>query len=206
MSEALDWTATPAAPVVVVTDGSAFDCAAAALVEKCGYRADLVPLNGVADQRPRVVIVRDELMAARVARDLPGRPVPLVVLIPSGQSSRRVGRTHLLRGSSAASELGRILHNAVGPAAGTRRDLVHLSHREREVVTEYVLGATITETAQRFTLAEATVKSHKRRVAAKYEAAGRPAQNKAQLLLQMVADGWITLPGAETGPVRTSGA
>ena len=71
---------------------------------------------------------------------------------------------------------------------------VHISPRELEVVTTYVCGATAAETAARHFLAEATVKTHDARVAARYEAAGWPVANSTKLLLEMMADGWITPP------------
>lgn len=87
-----------------------------------------------------------------------------------------------------------------GVFAPPPRSAVPLSPRELEVLTTYVMGATVEDTAARHFLATSTVRTHYRRVTARYTSAGRPVTNKAQLLLQMVADGWIRLPGGEPQP------
>lgn len=76
--------------------------------------------------------------------------------------------------------------------AGGRR--VPLTPRELEVVSTYVLGATAAQTAARHFVAKTTVKTHVNRVAARYADAGRPTANSTQLLLEMMADGWIAPP------------
>lgn len=75
--------------------------------------------------------------------------------------------------------------------AATTGSQVHLSPREREVVVTYTLGATVKETARRHYIADTTVRSHFRRVMARYAEAGRPVNNKSQLLIQLIADGWV---------------
>ena len=70
---------------------------------------------------------------------------------------------------------------------------MRLTDRERDVMTTYVMGATVSETASKHFIAEATVRTHYQRVTRRYEEAGRAAANKSQLLVRMVADGWIEL-------------
>ncbi|BDH55256.1 LuxR C-terminal-related transcriptional regulator [Tsukamurella sp. PLM1] len=76
------------------------------------------------------------------------------------------------------------------------RQRIRMSAREREVLTTYVLGATVTVTAAEHFIGEATVRTHYRRVVERYAAVGRPVGNRVQLLLLMVADGWIDLDDA----------
>ena len=85
--------------------------------------------------------------------------------------------TELSAGSGAA---GRAV-----PAGGA------LTEREREILQTYSLGATLRETSQKHQIAESTVREHYRRVVRRYEEAGRPIGNKAQLLLEFMADGWV---------------
>ncbi|WP_241548475.1 LuxR C-terminal-related transcriptional regulator [Gordonia alkanivorans] len=68
---------------------------------------------------------------------------------------------------------------------------MQLTKRELEVVLTYVLGATVRETATQHFIAESTVRTHLRRVTDRYVAAGRPVSNKAQLLIELISDGWV---------------
>ena len=79
----------------------------------------------------------------------------------------------------------------VVPATRISPDRVHLTDRELEVLTTYIMGATMDSTARAHFIAESTVRSHYRRVTDRYGAAGRPVGNKAELLLELIEDGWI---------------
>lgn len=68
---------------------------------------------------------------------------------------------------------------------------MHLSGRELEVVVTYTLGATVRDTATKYFISESTVRSHLRRVMRRYSEADRTVSNKAQLLLELMADGWV---------------
>ncbi|GED95968.1 hypothetical protein nbrc107697_00070 [Gordonia crocea] len=55
----------------------------------------------------------------------------------------------------------------------------------------YTLGTTVRDTARQHFITENTVRSHFRRVMRRYRDAGRPVTNKSQLLIQLIADGWV---------------
>jgi DNA-binding NarL/FixJ family response regulator len=93
--------------------------------------------------------------------------------------------------ASAPTEVEALVTAVLGGAR--RRTPVRLTDRERDVMTTYVMGATVSETASKHFIAEATVRTHYQRVTRRYEEAGRAAANKSQLLVRMVADGWIEL-------------
>lgn len=86
------------------------------------------------------------------------------------------------------------------------RQRIRLSEREREVLTTYVLGSTVTATATEHFIGEATVRTHYRRVVERYAAVGRPVGNRVQLLLLMIADGWIDLDDALRRTDQATGA
>ena len=87
---------------------------------------------------------------------------------------------------------------AVGGLRACLRDLaditvdrVHLSRRELEIVTSYTLGTTVRNTASAHFVAESTVRTHIQRVMTRYREAGRLVNNKSQLLVELLSDGWI---------------
>jgi DNA-binding CsgD family transcriptional regulator len=71
------------------------------------------------------------------------------------------------------------------PAAQTSRLDALISRREREVLDLMVTGATNNEIAERLVLAEATVKSHVRRIAAKLHASSRADAVSRDLRLKL---------------------
>ena len=110
-----------------------------------------------------------------------------------------VGRARVIvNGRAASGEVKAAIAQALGSAADGR---VAMSPREQEVLATYVLGATVAETAAEHFIAECTVRTHYRRVSRRYEQSGRAVANKAQLLLAMVADGWLRLDGS-LGPAQ----
>lgn len=182
----------PHSDVVVVGDGCALDAAVIALVEKCGHAASLMGIRELGLRRPRVVLVRDEATLTRAVGELCGTAAVFVCLTrPSGRSYRsHGGRVRWLGGRDAAAELTKILHKEVALATLVPGQ-VELTGREIEVVGHYALGATRAATAAKFFIAGDTVKTHFDRVKGKYALAGRPVSNKAQVLVAMMADGWI---------------
>ena len=125
---------------------------------------------------PRLAIALFHIRFALIS-DLPLRGLPRTVT--------------LVAASSAPRRLEQLATEVVGAPA--RPEPVPMTDRERAVITTYVLGATVADTAAEHFIAEATVRTHYRRVARRYNDAGRSAANKSQLLLCMVADGWISL-------------
>lgn len=54
-----------------------------------------------------------------------------------------------------------------------------------------VLGSTVYETAKHHFISESTVRSHFRRVVSRYTNEGRPQRQQVQLLMELIADGWL---------------
>lgn len=187
-----------AANVVVIASGTALDHALIALVEKCGYSATVArPEVGTCHQA-NVLIVSDDLVLRTLPKQLLSSATTLIGIPTSDGQTRGPQRGVVwLSGTDTVGQLGRILHRAVGPGPNGRGGpRIHLSHREREVLGTYTMGATVTETAAIHFIAASTVKAHYRRVVAKYEAAGRIVENKAQLMVELIADGWLDSPWA----------
>ncbi|WP_020173011.1 response regulator transcription factor [Gordonia polyisoprenivorans] len=191
-------TPSHAADVVVIASGTALDHALVALVEKCGYSATVAGPEFGLSHKANVLIVSDELMLRTLPKELLSSATTLIGIRTSDSQTRGHRRGVVwLSGTDTVGQLGRILHRAVGPGSNGRGGpRVHLSHREREVLGSYTMGATVTETAAIHFIAASTVKAHYRRVVAKYEAAGRLVENKAQLMVELIADGWLDSPWA----------
>ncbi|MFT4086029.1 MAG: hypothetical protein QM658_02565 [Gordonia sp. (in: high G+C Gram-positive bacteria)] len=189
--------------VGVVAEHDLGDRALVELIRGLGFPSVLVDLDRdvqkdqlslgavVVRQRHRVEQVTsdprfDGAACAMIATRISWSPVPDgVTLIPAVDC--------------ADQRLEAFLEDAVGRPS--RRQTVPVSPREREVLTTYVLGSNVVETAARHYVATSTVRTHYRRVTDRYAAAGRPVANKTQLLLQLIADGWIRLdePDGEAG-------
>ncbi|MDS1113345.1 LuxR C-terminal-related transcriptional regulator [Gordonia westfalica] len=178
----------------VVAEGDLFDAALVALVEGAGYGATLVePAQIPALRNPAVLLVRSAGMLALVRRAPLLRTVRVVFLgdgVP--------GRDHIRiapRAAGAESALRQALAAIIGPPEQSTppapANRVRVTEREREILQTYTLGATLRETSQKHQIAESTVREHYRRVVRRYEEAGRPIGNKAQLLLEFMADGWV---------------
>ncbi len=104
--------------IVVVSNGDAIDVAVVALVQQCGYRAEIVPVLELAERAPLVVLVRDEVALARAAHRLPGSAVTFVVMRSVPGAVKRVGGRRVVwsRGPDVAADLSRELHRRVDPA------------------------------------------------------------------------------------------
>ena len=66
-----------------------------------------------------------------------------------------------------------------------------LSAKEREVLSLYASGFTMRQVASQLQIKESTVKEHIDRVRGKYSSVGRPAPDKANLVLRAIEDGLI---------------
>lgn len=172
-------------------------------VRRLGYPVVAVDSSTTFADLPDVVLVsgRDRAVLHRLPWIGATR---VVVLGGRAGESPRPGIRNLVDGPDVAERLRVLLETLLGPSAGR----VALSVREREILTTYVLGATVEETAAEHFVATSTVRTHYRRVTARYTDAGWPVANKAQLLLRMVAEGWIRLdedpapPGPATHELR----
>jgi DNA-binding CsgD family transcriptional regulator len=75
-----------------------------------------------------------------------------------------------------------------------------LSPRQREVLVAYATGSDLLPTvARRLGMDPETLKTHLRRIRAKYAAAGRPAPTRRDLYVRAVEDG-VVPPPTESGP------
>ncbi|MGB6247284.1 response regulator transcription factor [Gordonia sp. (in: high G+C Gram-positive bacteria)] len=173
-------------------------------MSRFGYPVVAVETDGLASTPPPVVVIgaRDRHALYRC-----GRPVTARIVVVGGRiekSDLRAGVHHVADGADVEERLALLLTRILGPTSGRTA----LTAREREILTTYVLGATVEETAARHFVAASTVRTHYRRVSSRYEDAGWPVANKAQLLLRMVADGWIrldgVLPESDAGPAPES--
>jgi DNA-binding CsgD family transcriptional regulator len=70
-----------------------------------------------------------------------------------------------------------------------------LSPRQEEVLAAYTAGNELLDTvARRLGMGPETLKTHLRRIRAKYEAAGRPAPTRRDLYVRAVQDGLVAPP------------
>lgn len=190
----------PVAPdqptVAVVGVESIATAALVALVERSGLRAvqvpptsdDVVVAHGIIAREP------NDLRQARIGDC--GHPIPTVFLSTPDRIGRITAygggpsvRVIPAEGPESLAYLERFLTEIAERAPRPAR--VHVTPRECEILHTYTLGATLRQTSRLHRIAESTVREHYRRVARRYEDAGRPVGNKAQMLLQLVADGWI---------------
>ncbi len=162
----------------------------AAWVVGAGFPAiDVDPFDATAEL-PAVILACGDDPALGAA--LPW-PIASRVVVIGGDESHVVlsGFRHLADAAGVAERVRALL----AAEMGTREGRVRISRREREVLSTYVLGATVEETADEHFVAASTVRTHYRRATQRYCDAGRPVLNKTQLLLQMIADGWIDVNG-----------
>ncbi|MEZ5212137.1 helix-turn-helix transcriptional regulator [Gordonia sp. (in: high G+C Gram-positive bacteria)] len=182
--------------VGVVAEHDLVDLALVELVRCCGYRAVVLDCEqDTADDLPvtPVVLARTGIRVAQVSANPAFADAAIAVMETAGMVVPQVrGIAVIPSNDDAVKHLRAFLESALG--AGSERGVVPLSPREREILGTYVLGATVEQTAAEHYVAGSTVRTHYRRVTARYANAGRPVTNKAQLLLHMVADGWIDVP------------
>ncbi len=177
-------------PVAVAAEHDFGDAATIALVSELGHTGVLVDVDGPRPFCPvgtRAVIVRS---ANRLARVLNTGCFDRARIVGIGVHPGPEYGVELPDSPAAAGPLRQVLDGVAGPGS-TRGSRVQLTKRELEVVLTYVLGATVRETATQHFIAESTVRTHLRRVTDRYVAAGRPVSNKAQLLIELISDGWV---------------
>ncbi|MGV9713249.1 LuxR C-terminal-related transcriptional regulator [Gordonia sp. NPDC003424] len=176
---------TPGPSVAIVADGDLGDVALKALIDGFGYRAALVDLSSGQHVPSSVTVV-----IVRSIRGLSATAAGPRTLVGIGVPVGHLGGIEIPDTPHAAEQLRRTLRTAM--ARDSRADApVHLSPREHQVVVTYTLGATVKETARQYFIAETTVRSHFRRVMTRYAEAGRPVNNKSQLLIALIVDGWV---------------
>ncbi|MFZ2510779.1 MAG: LuxR C-terminal-related transcriptional regulator [Gordonia sp. (in: high G+C Gram-positive bacteria)] len=200
--------------VGIVAEHDVMDVALVELVRSYGHQAIVIDGNRSVDQAPSeplgAVVVRSRRRLLQTSVDGWGANAPVVLVEsysapPGCPSDPRViticaDAQAGLRLEQALSAVLGVPARPSGVGGANRRGAVAVSRREREVLTTYALGATVEETAAEHFVATSTVRTHYRRVTARYNGAGRPVTNKAQLLLQLVADGWVRLPEFGPGP------
>lgn len=167
------------AAYVALIRGFGHDCASVDLDE---YPAGAMLLPGT-----RAVVARSArgLVRARAA-------APDALLVGIGIADGAAGSNALILPDVAESapRLRAVLDS--GRQAPTpKKGRVHLSERELGVLSTYVLGSTVYETARRHYISESTVRTRFRRVVTRYSNAGRAVNNKSQLLIELIADGWL---------------
>lgn len=184
--------------VAVVTENDIFDSALCALIERFGFSAVAVSPSGTGSPNcvasvpssPTVtygaVVVRTATAQKRVQSDPAFDDAAVIGL---GFAAANDHGIDIPNGARATSELASFL-SELATGRGSHEN-VRLTGRERQILTTYALGATMSETAAAHNIAESTVRAHYRRVTNRYEVAGRPVGNKAQLLIRLMADGWV---------------
>lgn len=196
----------PVAPttpvVVVVAEHDILDAAVVSLVEKLGFVAVIhdVDSPGARPTGYAVVAITRERRRYVPLASMPAYRMATIV----GIGLAEVTSTPASRIATAAgvAQLRAVLADAARHYpqleirdAGSRtpaEPVVHVTQRELEVLRTYVLGETISATAHTHSIGESTVREHYRRVKERYTSAGRPVCNKAQLLLALVSDGWLS--------------
>lgn len=179
----------PAPAVLIVAEHNLADVAMVALVQRFGHRAAVVDLDAVRSPVPvsGVVIVRSVTRRHQIESRGLFRGARFIGV---GVGVVHLGGVELSDSPFAAGSFENTLAEILGKRISVS-ERVHLSRREHEVVAAYTLGATVRETAIRHFISESTVRSHFRRVMRRYADAGRPVNNKTQLLLELIADGWV---------------
>lgn len=179
---------TPAT-VAVVAERDLMDAALVALVTRLGFHAVLVDLDTgtTVPLRPVVAIVRSDDKLTRLRRRDDLRQCIVAAI---GIDIRDAPGVEIADSPLAARQLQAILDETARrtPALRSR---VNVTERELEILSTYALGATLRVTARTHFVAESTVRAHYRRVTQRYGDAGRPVRNRSQLLLQLMADGWV---------------
>lgn len=186
----------PLIDAVGVVSSNAFEAETTATwVRSFGYAARVVDTAGL-DRRPvlpRVLLAHGVDALIGIAPLVLSR-VRVIVLVDAGAPTRAVGAAKLIvQNSDASQELRLALRYAFGDPSVVPVDM---TEREQEVLASYVLGDTVKETAAKYFIAESTVRTHYQRVTQRYEDSGRHVANKAQLLLAMLADGWLRVDGS----------
>ena len=147
---------------------------------------DTFHTGGRALSETRAVVARSTLRLHRARAAAPG-----ALLIGIGVGAGEAFDAVVLPDAAASAlQLRAVLGDACTHSTSNHVK-VHLSERERDVLSTYVLGATVYETARHHFISESTVRTHFRRVVTRYGNAGRTVNNKSQLLIELIADGWL---------------
>jgi DNA-binding SARP family transcriptional activator/DNA-binding CsgD family transcriptional regulator len=102
----------------------------------------------------------------------------------SALGSDAMARRHRKQARTRYAQLGEAIHEvAVTPIGGRQQPATcaRLSVREHALLTAYVSGMTLDEAARHVGIRPTTAKTYLRRVKAKYQAIGRPANTKVEL-------------------------
>ena len=203
--------ATSPRPVVaIIAEGDLFDAALVTLVRDLGFDAvlidlDVEPPSITADQHPVATIVRSARRIPQLRTRTYLRASTVIGLVSATATEHDGMPQPDIRVSAHCSpdELRNVLAPLFGGSAAVSTAPVHVTPRELEVLTTYIMGATMTATAKHHFIAESTVRAHYRRVADRYALAEREVGNKAQMLLALVTDGLIS-PTELLAKTRTS--
>lgn len=181
--------------VGVVAQNSFDGDATAAWIRSFGHRAERIDPGQLAARTtlPRVLVVCDRHLLTRVSPSTIAATQVVVLVDGSDPVIPMNGARAVAKDQHAGAAVRSMIAQVLDEPTATR---IPMSPREQEVLATYVLGETVKETAAVHFIAECTVRTHYRRVTRRYEDAGRPVGNKAQLLLAMVSDGWLRLDGS----------
>jgi len=172
----------PTPITAVIAENNMFDDALLALLANLGFPAVLLDLDAPESalpigQRPIATLIRSPRRLAQV-RTRPHLRSTTVIAVGDQPTD------------SLRSVLAPLFPTDTDEQDAT--EPVHVTPRELEVLTTYIMGTTMSATAKKHFIAESTVRAHYRRVTDRYSLATRPVNNKAQLLLALIADGWIS--------------
>lgn len=206
MTAVLESSVIPAQPndtarsvVAVVANHDLFDGALVTLVASLGFETALIDLDtsastGTSVQPLAAAIVR----TAQQIPQLRSRPhLRQAAIVAIGDIEIEPGQPHpdfTVSQRCSQAELATVLSGLAPLADRGAAPIppVHVTDRELEVLTTYVLGATVNRTARTHFVSASTVRSHYRRVAERYNAVGRRVDNKTQLLLALISDNLIS--------------
>lgn len=179
--------------VAVIAERDIFDQALLALVISMGFIPLLIDLDDtdLLLERPAIppliAVIRSTEKIGRLRSDSWFRHTGIAGL--DIEVAENEGTT-ICSSAGAAYDLTQFIgakSGGLSPASAP----VNLTAREIEILTTYTLGATLRETSRRHYVAESTVRAHYRRVRQRYGEAGLPICNKSQMLLRLLADGWV---------------
>ena len=180
-------TSAPRRVAVVATDAgvrSRFGTALAGVpLAQVVAWAEEVDLLHVLGTRVDVCLCAEPPATAAAAR-LRGRGAAVVV-VPAGVDPADVLREELARDTT--------------PSRGRRRP--RLSPRQHEVLVAYVAGSALLPTvARELGMDPETLKTHLRRIRAKYAEVGRSAPTRRDLYVRAVEDGLVPPPAEDDAP------
>lgn len=177
---------------IISTGACLAECSISALLTTLRVKHEFSPLRPHSTARPSLIITLSNEHLGQALATWPDIPILLISATAPEQMMPSV--VHVSTQVPPAQ-----LYLAIKEAAPSVVKVpVRLTKRETEVLGTYVLGATLQTTCRTHWVAEGTVREHYRRVSGRYNDSGRQVRNKTQLLLAMVADGWITIGDTTT--------